>query len=349
MNAMQRPSAWQNDPAFLLIVVPATLISSAIVLAFTMPFIGTLIRFRANYTPRSRVQLDAEEGEESPTEDVKSYFAMLKRVHRVEGWPGLYKGVMPSILESLISVVFVTPMLAVLYVVSPARHFHTLITLLFAVCSVLLLIPMEIIKNRTITTPYKLRAFEPSKALRLLLTRAERKAPLRLYLLPGVALASALPVIISLLITMVWQIVAFELLPLYGTSYWSLAHAVHRLCGVAFLILTTALITPLHVIRVRLTMQTLPVDPAAAPSPAGEEPQPEHAPEAQVYSSEDVVELRSATGRATYTGVEDCGRSILREEGKAAFFRGWWLTALGLAPMFLFRDGLVYHGFWFAR
>lgn len=55
-----------------------------------VPLIGTLVRFRANYTPKG-LQLDQEGGAEAHVGPVvTSYFAMLLRVKRIEVNRGLY-------------------------------------------------------------------------------------------------------------------------------------------------------------------------------------------------------------------------------------------------------------------
>lgn len=62
-------------------------ISAAIFVAtasVSVPFSGTLIRFRANYNPRG-LALDAEGGAAPHTGPVvSSYFGTMKRVHRIE-------------------------------------------------------------------------------------------------------------------------------------------------------------------------------------------------------------------------------------------------------------------------
>jgi endo-1,4-beta-mannosidase len=60
-----------------------------------MPFVGVLVRYRANYTPKAgAVRLDDEPGlPGNLTSDASlSYFGMMQRVYRIEGWGGLYKG-----------------------------------------------------------------------------------------------------------------------------------------------------------------------------------------------------------------------------------------------------------------
>lgn len=70
----------------MLIIFAALLLSLslAISLAISIPLIGTLIRFRANYSPKS-VHLDQDGGLEPHVGPVvTSYWAMFKRVKRIE-------------------------------------------------------------------------------------------------------------------------------------------------------------------------------------------------------------------------------------------------------------------------
>ena len=61
-------------------------------LAVTVPLTGTLVRLRANFNPKG-LQLDPEDGVQPHTGPVISgFFAMMRRVKRLEGWAGLYKG-----------------------------------------------------------------------------------------------------------------------------------------------------------------------------------------------------------------------------------------------------------------
>jgi hypothetical protein len=70
----------------LSIVLAAFLLSVSLAfsLGLTIPLIGTLVRFRANYSPKS-VHLDQDGGLEPHVGPVvTSYWAMLKRVKRIE-------------------------------------------------------------------------------------------------------------------------------------------------------------------------------------------------------------------------------------------------------------------------
>lgn len=63
-----------------MILIPSLAISIAII----VPLTGVLIRFRANYNPKS-LQLDAEGGAQAHTGPVvRTYFGMMGRVYRIE-------------------------------------------------------------------------------------------------------------------------------------------------------------------------------------------------------------------------------------------------------------------------
>lgn len=58
--------------------------SLAISLAVVVPLAGVLVRFRANYNPKS-LQLDPEDGPQPHTGPIiNSYFGMFKRVYQLE-------------------------------------------------------------------------------------------------------------------------------------------------------------------------------------------------------------------------------------------------------------------------
>ena len=67
-----------------IVVTSIILVSLAITLLITVPLLGTLIRYRANYNPKG-LQLDAEGGVQPHTGPViTSYFTMMGRVKRLE-------------------------------------------------------------------------------------------------------------------------------------------------------------------------------------------------------------------------------------------------------------------------
>nr|GAT56131.1 predicted protein [Mycena chlorophos] len=68
-------------------------------LGITMPFVGALVRFRANSIPHRAQPDDLEAASDLTVVEATSYFGTLKRVYTVQGWAGLYQGIVPSIAE----------------------------------------------------------------------------------------------------------------------------------------------------------------------------------------------------------------------------------------------------------
>ncbi|KAJ7450521.1 hypothetical protein FB451DRAFT_719078 [Mycena latifolia] len=302
----------------IVVGVFSVFLSMGLIFGITMPFVGTLIRYRANYTPKAgAVRLDGEDGlgGTPSSEKAPSYFGMMKRVYRIEGWAGLYKGLMPSIITTLILTVALVPFSVLLSagykvhphgrVSLPAQSGVVMWLLSFALSTipVLILVPMLIIINRAITTPHKLAAFDARAALRVLLSPAERAQPLRLYLAPGVALAFVLEALVGPTVSLL-RYLAAPRLPL-GAALGA---------AVPVLLLTTALVTPLQVMQARLTLQR-----------RGPE-----APDADIplASGEAVMDFR--TQEEPYTGLIDCARKMVHEEGWGVLTRAWWLTALSM-------------------
>ncbi|KAJ7681360.1 hypothetical protein B0H17DRAFT_1205890 [Mycena rosella] len=303
----------------ILFGVLVGLATTVFTLGLLMPFVGTLVRYRATYTPKAgAVHLDGEDGlAATPRSDSPSYFGMMKRVYRIEGLNGLYKGLMPSIIASLIAMMVFIPVSLVLAsgltvlpngrVQLPAEGTLLMWSIGFAlsVIPALLFIPMQIIIDRAITTPHKLAAFDAPAALRALLSPAERAQPLRLYLAPGVAPALLLEALVSPAVGLLRYFVAPRL---------PLAAALGA--ALPILLLVTAFVTPLMVLTTRLEIQR-------------RGPEPPTFEAALVPEKEEVVDFRStAAGVAPYTGLVDCARKVVEEEGWGVLARAWWVTAL---------------------
>ncbi|KAJ7608005.1 hypothetical protein DFH06DRAFT_1018216, partial [Mycena polygramma] len=284
--------------------------SLALTFGITMPFVGVLVRYRANYVPKGgAVRLDDEIGPGAAliSDSSLSYFGMMKRVHRIEGWAGLYKGIMPSIAASLLIAVLFVPVTVVLGYAGDTNPYAIAITFAASILPVLLLIPAQIIINRAITTPHKLAAFAPRTALRILLSPAERAQPLRLYLAPGVALALLLEGLIAPALSLLHHVA--RPLPRGAALGGTLP----------VILVATALLTPLEVMLARLTLQRRGPEPAATEDAA------------PVYTAtESVMDFRTESGAVAYTGLVDCARKIVAEEGWVVLTRAWWLTAFGM-------------------
>jgi len=92
---MDTPSPLLPAPLILLLALIISLV-------IFVPLTGVLVRFRANYNPKG-LQLDSDGGAIPYTGPVvHSYFGMMARVYRLEGVAGLYKGLMPTAISSLL-------------------------------------------------------------------------------------------------------------------------------------------------------------------------------------------------------------------------------------------------------
>ncbi|PVF94049.1 hypothetical protein CPB86DRAFT_766452 [Serendipita vermifera] len=315
-------------PLFILLV--ATFIG----LLISVPLSGALIRFRANYTPKG-LQLDSE-GQPQPHVGpvVSNYFAMLLRIKRIEGWPGLWKGYMPGAISSLIIILFVTAIGSTISYKPGAAHsvsvtspFHLVV---YAGFLALLTTPFTVIINRAITTPHRLPWFAPLKSLQVLLTPYELHKPWVLYLTPGLLLSRSLHVC---WLVFIQRGVRHLLLPSLDsniregddpTVVFEKLSPVSTGIYVAFVgVSSIILLTPLEVISTRLSVQRN----HSPDREYGAAPQDEDAPELEYAGrDEDVIALRPEDN--PYEGFAQCAKSILQEEGPETLLRAWWLTLL---------------------
>ncbi|KAF5393436.1 hypothetical protein D9757_000636 [Collybiopsis confluens] len=293
-----------------------------------VPLTGVLVRFRANYNPKG-LQLDSEGNAQPHTGPViTSYFAMFKRVYQIEGWSGLYKGLMPTLLSTL----FVTAII-LLFMDTPspshgkyvAPNTSILGTLFYSILMMLLSLPTSVITYRSITTPLRLPYLNPAKSLRVLLTPTERRKPWILYLTPGLLAASVLHILIVVLflgpirrlLVPPLETGAFEKI-----SFWRLG------VYIVVMIAATIVLSPLEVVAVRLALQR---NHASADYNSISQEINADADEQEAEfagNEEDVIGLRSETD--PYLGLLDCGKRMIDEEGVFSLYRAWWITLLGV-------------------
>jgi len=303
------------------------LISTLVVtMAVVVPFSGVLVRFRANYNPK-RVALDIE-GNATPHTGpvIRSYFAMMKRVYQIEGWAGLYKGIMPTLIATLFVTGFIV---AFMDTPSPSHgKYHApntslLGTLLYSMMMMLISLPTSIITYRAITTPLRLSYFNAAKSLRAILTPTERRKPWILYLTPGLLASEFLHLFI---VVVGLGPVRRLLLPKpEAGSYQDISFAKLGIY-VAVVILTTSVLAPLEVISIRLAIQR---NHASAEYNSVSQEVDGDADEVAEFSGneEDVIGLRSESD--PYLGLVDCAKRIVDEEGIFSLYRAWWITLLG--------------------
>ncbi|KAG2072074.1 hypothetical protein BDR04DRAFT_1230764 [Suillus decipiens] len=316
----------QTQPFYYyLIYVMVVLGLLALVLTISVPLAGASVRIRAHYNPKG-LQLDSEGGIQPHSGSVvPSFFSMLRRVHRIEGWSGLYKGLMPTFLTTLIIVALV------MFLTNDQLLRRTLLapgagTVGILVGSVfdILLLPRVVIQNRAITTPYKLPYLNPIYSLRVLLTPTERRRPLTLYLTPGLLIAGVAQVAIAFLSRWIRLLLLQALAKPSITGRELISSVKLVIVFVVIALLKTIIITPLEVIFLRLSIQRNHAAPEFN-SISQEEGDNEEAME-YAGAEEDVINLR--IDREPYVGLIDCGKRIIEEEGWGALYRVWWLTTL---------------------
>ncbi|KZT11031.1 mitochondrial carrier [Laetiporus sulphureus 93-53] len=303
-------------------------LSLAASLLITVPLTGALVRLRANYNPRG-LRLDAEGNIEPHTGPVvTSFFGMLRRVKRIEGWAGLYKGLMPTLSFSLVLTIFAVAVLNANTPSTPGRADPPAAglfgTLAFGMLSMLMSLPAAIITYRSITTPYKLPYFRPFYSLRILLTPTERKRPWILYMTPGLLAAESLHVAYTALLL---SGVRALLLPRSGSTDYSLSPVRFGLY-MTIEILSTAILCPLEVITTKLAIQRNHAAPEYNSVEQEVEDDALDGAEYTEYSGaeEDVIGLRHE--KDPYLGLVDCAKRIIDEEGWRTLYRAWWLTML---------------------
>jgi len=305
------------------------LISLGFSLAIVVPLTGALTRFRANYNPKG-LQLDAEGGAQPYTGPVvSSFFGMLRRVHRIEGWSGLYKGLMPTlasttILTFVVVAVFQSNTVHKGGYSAPAAG--PLGMLFYGLVMMTVALPSVVITYRSITTPHKLSYFQPIHALRILLTPTERLKPWTIWLTPGLMASEATHIFYVVVILKGLRRLLLPALsqdsvptaadfPVFQTSLY-----------IALVMLSTLILTPLEVISTRLAIQR---NHAAAEYNSVAQEVDGDAEEVAEYAGaeEDVIGLRNEGD--PYLGMVDCAKRIVEEEGYKTLYRAWWLTLLG--------------------
>ncbi|KAH7907075.1 mitochondrial carrier [Hygrophoropsis aurantiaca] len=300
-------------------------------LALSVPLTGAFVRLRAHYNPKG-LQLDPEGDVQPHTGPVRpSSFGMLRRVYRIEGWSGLYKGLMPNMLFTLIIIAFLVTFLDVKQLRPHEAYTYTapqtgaLEMLVYRLFAMLISLPQVIFINRAITTPYKLPYLNAIYSLRILLTPTERQRPWRLYLTPGLLAAQVLHTAFKLGLRSICQLLLPEIAS--GTLTRSEdTSIVKRSIFFVIALLGTIIMAPLEVAVIRLAIQRNHAVPEFNSISQEEDGDAEETVE---YSGveEDVIGLR--TEREPYTGLVDCLKRIIDEEGWGALYRAWWLTMSG--------------------
>lgn len=376
-----------------LIVVPIVLaIEASFLIAVSVPVTNVLTRLRANYLPHA-VSLDhvMEAGREPEPErrslwsvvyewryyenpkigpNVRTFWPMAKRVYRLEGVRGLYKGTTLTVVQ-----LFVTLILILLFnqptvyhpydvrliaVERPVRSFFTL------VITTLVLLPTEVLICRSMVHHANVSWRHPRTALRQVLSPSEVLHPWRLYLIPGLVQVQLVRQIMASYMThyvRYWTMPVLEdFVPQPGRNkdtFEAPSSDTFRVTFFGLLFFLTwclcaaIVLVPVDCILVRLMTQYDRSTSLDAPGPAFHNDQAAAQAHADVEdelrattSSEPVTSLRPCYGHdqptatefgasevAPYDGVLDCARKMYDEEGSESLMRGATYTIVGYMLM----------------
>ncbi|KAF8065010.1 mitochondrial carrier domain-containing protein [Lyophyllum atratum] len=311
-------------------LVPALIFNLGLSLAITIPLVGVLVRYRANYSPKAIRLENVEDGSDTVTQvrtgpAVSGYFAMLKRIYKLEGWAGLYKGTMPVLLLSLFFY-----LLTGIYILvegrpdafpgkRPGLDTGPLAGLAYTAGSILVTLPVNILTYRAITTPYKLPFFGLRQSLRTLLTPTERARPYVLYLTPGLLVATILRSLISVLGVMPLLRLLLPELPKSKDEVDNMMIFKFSMYFIVVVVATVVLV-PLDIMAARLALQRN----HASAVPQEEGIALEAPPVYPGAAGEDVIGLRDEAD--PYLSFVDCAKRMVTEEGWGTMFRAWWIT-----------------------
>ncbi|KAF9468021.1 hypothetical protein BDZ94DRAFT_1318136 [Collybia nuda] len=308
-----------------------------------VPFIGILVRYRVAYHPTPPItSADTEpalntDGEGAPNsltrneppvvEPIPTYRGLWRKVKEMEGWNGLFKGFLPTLLWNIILPFFWFRLNGTKIYMSPSpttldRSFHSALFYNAFFCIGLIFV------YRSIMTTHKLRftSTNVSAALNALFTDYERKKPWVLWLIPGLVPALIINITLQVFVFIrLRRLISHEILP---SEPMSLAYST----GVC--LFSTIILAPLDVVVTRLAIQHNHGPPTAVAASVfldveAQDLEKKGSETAKLETETDqvtpVVQLR----KEPYLGLYDCIKKIIHEEGWQALYRGWWVTALG--------------------
>lgn len=383
-------SSMAGQVVWLLLVPMILAVEIAFFVGISVPVANVLTRLRANYLPHA-VSLDhvMEAGREPSRPslwgllfawrhyenpkigpNIRTFIPMARRVYRLEGIRGLYKG------TTLVLVQFLVMLVLILLLNQPSayhpnevrmiaveRPFRSLCTL---IVSVLVLLPTEVLLRRTMVHHAAVSWRHPRTALRQVLSPAEVLQPWRLYIVPGLV---PLQLFRHLTASYMTHMVRYWTLPLledfvpqvsrqnkdtfegptsdtFRITFWGL------LLFVGWSLSVAVLLVPIDCILVRLMTQydrTTSIDASTAPASHNHQASYEQDVEDEMRATttaEPVTSLRPCYGHdqptstefgasevQPYTGAWDCACKMYDEEGEESLMRGAFYTVVGYMLM----------------
>ncbi|KAH7916550.1 mitochondrial carrier domain-containing protein [Hygrophoropsis aurantiaca] len=284
-----------------------------LILAILFPLSGALVRIRAHYRPkRPRLQYhsrDASEGARATFSDtwrteyvapVPSFLGMLRRTQKIEGWAGLYKGFVPMLLAEI--PVYIGTTIRAHYRQTNHPN-NVLLEFAFKIIAMLVVLPFTVASYRAIVIPVgtKLSYFDIWRSVHRLFSAEERKQPLRLYLTPGL-------IAIKLIQTVHPFLVGYVLASDGKIPDALNVQILHLGIRVVFTLINAIVGPPLEAIAIRLMVQWSVEDSINN----------------SALRKGNVVDLRG--DQQSYTGLINCAKTIIAEEGYGTLYRPLWLN-----------------------
>lgn len=374
---------------FVVVFSVTAVVYFTVAIGVFVPLFVSLTCYRANYTPKA-VALTNDENNESTGNTnadlpfVKSIFfrdsvhklgaplqglfSTCKRIHAIEGWRGLYRGTWLVLIQGLVLLI---PSMFALYAMYPFNE-HTLqnpspipfgVVILLELISFVLVLPVDVLKRRTMVHPKRLCWTRPVESLKEVLTAEEYNQPWRLYLLPCVVstkllqifivnflapmgrLALAPPILSGIFVSLVKKRSNSDAISMHWNWFTILLYIIW-----AFFVLVALLL--LDNIYVRATTQRVGPSCAAVQSSRSNSTttgdsqatvEQNHLSASESEQSEEpIVSLRPCLGNndpawtffgashvEPYTSIMDMVRKMQNEEGNRSLTRGFMYTVLG--------------------
>lgn len=337
----------RNEVDILIRILVILLSLGIVALAFCLyfPFVGTLMRFWAHYNPKQIVLGDESRGEmgilqlglTDDSQNFNGYWGLMRRVKRIEGIRGLWKGL------DVFAVYFFGNFMILIILFTILRFIFSLhlglasasLSIVPIVIAYLSAIPLRAVFIRSFAASRRLRISQPAQMYKTLLYNTfERKYPLSLLSIPGLLIGFFLNDLevysLSKLRESIMQLMRLQR-PLSRESIC--LSLILDLCG-------ALLLTPMEVIITRLALQERrrtvhhvaseddPTGPAPVSTVSGEPNPPSYDDLEGIEFAgfeEDVINLR--TDQEPYTGFMNCVQCIAKEEGFSTFWRGWYILA----------------------
>lgn len=316
-----------NGEADSLLVILAVLVvllfQIGIGVTFWQPWVSSVVRARASYAPPA-LALPDERDEPIANMDQPTIVGMMRRAVRLRGWRAVYAGGMLTALGSTCSMVG-GAVIGVFVATHPQYTTH--VGLLSLAALVFVCVPdllLRVLAVRAIVHPAS-----PHTTWKELVPVG---AVWHIYTLPGIWPAYLL---IQLLSLQVGSVIFLA----FGPTHRATSGGVFRL---VLLLAALALIyAPFEVAFVRLASQELDLTASRAQPGAQPLSSPAQSAGAQQESqAELIVNPRSVLALPTqegeiprpdaYTGLVDCFRTLVKEEGYGALYRGAMFTFIAL-------------------